>query len=98
MADTHLISDKARISHSRSASLRAATRGLVSRHLRTTRQTVQGQLIFVANEAGLGIIPQGALARRFVDEAGRLNQQLAQTAQQVTFIAAGLPLVLKGHQ
>ncbi|HSX85783.1 MAG TPA: bifunctional adenosylcobinamide kinase/adenosylcobinamide-phosphate guanylyltransferase [Cellvibrio sp.] len=52
-------------------------------------------VIFVANEVGLGIIPLGEISRKFVDEAGRLNQQLAQIADKVFFVAAGLPLVLK---
>src|SRR5690606_19203646 len=52
-------------------------------------------IIFVANEVGLGIIPLGEINRRFVDEAGRLNQQLAAAADEVFFIAAGLPLPLK---
>ncbi|HZU65394.1 MAG TPA: bifunctional adenosylcobinamide kinase/adenosylcobinamide-phosphate guanylyltransferase [Novosphingobium sp.] len=49
----------------------------------------------VANEVGLGIVPDNALARRFRDEAGWLNQKLAATASQVVFVAAGLPMVLK---
>ncbi|WP_062063314.1 bifunctional adenosylcobinamide kinase/adenosylcobinamide-phosphate guanylyltransferase [Cellvibrio sp. OA-2007] len=53
------------------------------------------QVIFVANEVGLGIIPLGEISRKFVDEAGRLNQQLAQIADKVLFVAAGLPLTLK---
>jgi adenosylcobinamide kinase/adenosylcobinamide-phosphate guanylyltransferase len=53
-------------------------------------------IIFVANEVGLGVIPLGEISRQFVDEAGRLNQQLAQIANKVFFIAAGLPLALKG--
>jgi adenosylcobinamide kinase/adenosylcobinamide-phosphate guanylyltransferase len=56
----------------------------------------QAQIIFVANEVGLGVIPLGEISRQFVDEAGRLNQELAQVADQVFFIAAGLPLTLKG--
>jgi adenosylcobinamide kinase/adenosylcobinamide-phosphate guanylyltransferase len=52
-------------------------------------------IIFVANEVGLGIIPLGEISRKFVDEAGRLNQVLAQLANKVTFVAAGLPLNLK---
>lgn len=52
-------------------------------------------VIFVANEVGLGIIPLGEVSRKFVDEAGRLNQQLAQIADKVLFVVAGLPLVLK---
>jgi adenosylcobinamide kinase/adenosylcobinamide-phosphate guanylyltransferase len=54
-------------------------------------------VIFVANEVGLGIIPLGEVSRKFVDEAGRLNQQLAQIADKVLFIAAGLPLALKDN-
>ena len=55
----------------------------------------QAHIIFVANEVGLGIIPMGEISRRFVDEAGRLNQRLAAQADRVVFIAAGLPLELK---
>lgn len=56
-----------------------------------------GPVIFVANEVGLGIVPDNALARRFRDEAGRLNQAVAAAAQSVVFVAAGLPLVMKGE-
>ncbi|MBB1088560.1 bifunctional adenosylcobinamide kinase/adenosylcobinamide-phosphate guanylyltransferase [Lysobacter sp. SG-8] len=56
-----------------------------------------GQVLFVSNEVGLGIVPMGALTRRFVDEAGRLHQALAQHCDRVVFVAAGLPLVLKGR-
>ncbi len=54
------------------------------------------RIVLVANEVGLGIVPENALARRFRDEAGRLNQRIAAIADHVTFIAAGLPLLLKG--
>ncbi|HHX91569.1 MAG TPA: bifunctional adenosylcobinamide kinase/adenosylcobinamide-phosphate guanylyltransferase [Paracoccus sp.] len=53
-------------------------------------------LIAVANEVGWGIVPENALARRFRDEAGRLNQHLAAQAGRVILVAAGLPLALKG--
>lgn len=52
--------------------------------------------ILVSNEVGLGIVPDNALARRFRDEAGRLNQSIAAVADRVVFVAAGLPLNLKG--
>lgn len=52
--------------------------------------------VMVSNEVGLGIVPDNALARTFRDEAGRLNQKIAAAADRVVFIAAGLPLTLKG--
>jgi len=56
----------------------------------------RGPVILVANEVGLGIVPDNALARAFRDTAGRLNQSLAAAAGRVVFVAAGLPLQLKG--
>ncbi|HKJ76213.1 MAG TPA: bifunctional adenosylcobinamide kinase/adenosylcobinamide-phosphate guanylyltransferase [Gammaproteobacteria bacterium] len=54
-----------------------------------------GHVILVSNEVGLGIVPDNPLARRFRDEAGRLNQAVAARCERVTFVAAGLPLELK---
>lgn len=54
-----------------------------------------GPVVFVSNEVGLGVHPANALARRFVDQAGHLHQDLAAAAQSVVFMAAGLPLSLK---
>ncbi len=55
-----------------------------------------GRVLLVANEVGLGLVPETPLGRLFRDEAGRLNQQVAALAARVTFVAAGLPLDLKG--
>ena len=54
-----------------------------------------GRVILVANEVGLGLVPETPLGRLFRDEAGRLNQAVAALCGRVTFVAAGLPLVLK---
>lgn len=55
-----------------------------------------GEIVLVSNEVGMGIVPLGELSRRFVDEAGRLHQHLASRCERVVFVAAGLPLALKG--
>ncbi len=55
----------------------------------------QAASVLVANEVGLGIVPDNALARRFRDAAGLLHQRLAGRADRVVLVAAGLPLVLK---
>ena len=54
-----------------------------------------GHIILVSNEVGLGIVPDNALARRFGDAAGRLNQAVARVAGEVVLMTAGLPLTLK---
>ncbi len=56
---------------------------------------LSGPAIFVTNEVGAGIVPENALARRFRDAQGRLNQRVAAACSDVVLVAAGLPLVLK---
>jgi adenosylcobinamide kinase/adenosylcobinamide-phosphate guanylyltransferase len=56
---------------------------------------LEGQIIFVSNEVGMGIVPLGEINRLFQDEQGRLNQAVADIANHVVFVAAGLPLNLK---
>lgn len=55
-----------------------------------------GQIIFVSNETGMGVVPLGELTRRYVDEAGWLHQALAERCQRVVLTVAGLPMTLKG--
>jgi adenosylcobinamide kinase/adenosylcobinamide-phosphate guanylyltransferase len=64
--------------------------------LLATLPQIAGPAVFVANEVGLGIVPENKLARDFRDHAGHLNRELAAHCDRVVFVAAGLPLALKG--
>jgi adenosylcobinamide kinase/adenosylcobinamide-phosphate guanylyltransferase len=63
--------------------------------LLATLAGLPGEVILVSNEVGQGIVPLGVLSRRFVDEAGWLHQDIARIANKVTWVVAGLPMVLK---
>ncbi len=56
---------------------------------------LDGPVVLVSNEVGQGVVPDNAMARSFVDHAGRLHQDLAAAAQRVVFMTAGLPRELK---
>jgi len=58
--------------------------------------SLPGTVLLVSNEVGWGVVAMDAETRRFVDELGRLNQDVAALADRVTLVACGLPLVLKG--
>jgi len=64
--------------------------------LAATIPILKGPVVFVSNEVGLGIVPDNAMARAFRDHAGRLHQLIAGLADEVHFVAAGLPLKMKG--
>lgn len=80
-----MLEDSARLGAERDALLRVLTE-------------LPGDLIFVSNETGLGVVPMGELTRRYVDEAGWLHQALAERCERVVLTVAGLPLTLKGTQ
>lgn len=62
-------------------------------------QAAEGkELVLVSNEVGLGLAPPSFLGNVFRDISGRVNQYLAQKADRVVFMVAGLPLQLKGDQ
>jgi adenosylcobinamide kinase / adenosylcobinamide-phosphate guanylyltransferase len=65
------------------------------KHVRDISQQRLRSIVFVANEVGLGIVPESQLSRRFRDLAGWTNQELAKGCDDVFFVAAGCPLKLK---
>lgn len=82
MTNLLCLEDEARLQEEKQALLKAVA-------------AFEGDLVLVSSEVGLGIMPMNALARRFGDEAGAMNQALAKLTDRVTFVAAGLPLPLK---
>jgi adenosylcobinamide kinase / adenosylcobinamide-phosphate guanylyltransferase len=77
----------------RSAQLDAAINDLLN-----AIESAQGPVVVVSNEIGLGVIPLGVEVRAYVDVLGNVNQRVAAVCQRVTFMAAGLPLVLKREE
>lgn len=53
------------------------------------------EVLLISNEVGAGIVPLSAVARRFQDEQGRLNQALAAICDQVTLVVAGIAVPIK---
>ncbi len=69
--------------------------GAETERLLAALAAARGPVVLVANEVGLGIVPETPLGRAFRDQAGRLNQRVAAMAERVVFVAAGLPMPLK---
>ena len=66
-----------------------------SKDLLSACRTFGGHLVVVSNETGMGIVPETKLGRQFRNAQGRLNQDLAEAADKVVLVTAGLPMVLK---
>lgn len=73
----------------------AAAQTLVATLARASARP-SARIVLVSNEVGFGIVPDNALARRFRDVAGLLNQRVAAVVTEVDFVIAGLPQRLKG--
>lgn len=67
----------------------------MTERLERTLAARDGPTVLVANEVGLGIVPDNALARRFRDAQGALNQRIAARAARVVMMVAGIPVAVK---
>lgn len=65
-------------------------------NLLTVLSATPNPVICVSNEVGMGLVPDTPLGRQFRDFQGRLNREIAEQADLAVFVAAGLPLALKG--
>lgn len=61
-----------------------------------TLKTTQSTVILVSSEVGMGIVPDNALARQFRDYAGIMHQRIAEVADKVVLVVAGVPMTIKG--
>ena len=66
-------------------------------HLLETVAQSELDITFVSNEVGLGGISENALTRKFARFQGTLNQRIAEQSDRIAFVAAGLPMWLKGE-
>ncbi len=76
------------------AAAEAAVQAEVHQLIEAARQ-LDAHLIIVSNEVGLGLVPDNALGRMYRDLLGRANQTLARAADEVIFMVAGLPMIIK---
>lgn len=67
----------------------------ITQELQDTLKIINVPVFLVANEVGMGVVPENALARRFRDMAGMVNQKIAQTADKVIYTVAGIPMIVK---
>jgi adenosylcobinamide kinase/adenosylcobinamide-phosphate guanylyltransferase len=77
------------------SNLMLSDREIPTEELITAARECSATVIFVSNEVGCGIVPENALARRFRDLAGALNQRVAAAADEVYWMAFGIPLKVK---
>ena len=66
-----------------------------SENLAKLMSQIEGTIIFVSNEVGQGIVPDNPLARTFRDYSGNLNQLIAEVADEVYLVTAGIPINIK---
>lgn len=72
--------------------------GIEAEKLVTSAKEYGGDVIFVSNEVGMGIMPANNMARNYVDLAGRCNQVVAKASDKVVFVSCGMEIILKKEQ
>jgi adenosylcobinamide kinase/adenosylcobinamide-phosphate guanylyltransferase len=78
----------------------AASQGRVQTACETLLETLAqtaAPTILISNEVGWGIVPDNPLGRQFRDQAGWLHQRLAQSADLVVLVVAGVPMLIKSN-
>ena len=86
--------DKAFIPRDVEEAVAARVGAAVDDLLAALRET-DSTLIAVSNEVGLGVVPEYPIARLYRDELGRANRRLAEAADEVFLLVAGIPVELK---
>lgn len=69
--------------------------GIMARELVSRLRVLGGTVVVVSNEIGMGLVPEGSIARRFRDMAGAVNRQFAEASDEVYFMVSGIPLKIK---
>lgn len=82
----------------RGASLSESDIVAASREVLKAARSCKGEVIFVSNEVGMGIVPEHFSGRLFRDLAGRCNQVFAREADAVVFMVSGIPVWIKGKE
>ena len=52
-------------------------------------------IVIVSNELGMGLVPNYPLGRYFREIAGKMNQVVADRADEVYFVVSGIPMKIK---
>ncbi len=69
----------------------------ITKELQNALMLSSSPIFLVSNEVGMGVVPENAIARRFRDMAGMVNQKIGQIADQVIYTVAGIPMTIKNH-
>ncbi len=84
--------------HEKNSSITEEEMAVEAKKLVDSARQYGGEVIFVSNEVGMGIMPANAMSRNYADLAGRCNQVIAREANKVIFVSCGIGITLKQKQ